>query len=605
MASLSRPVPEAIVASSGSRSRFPTYIHQSHDICVAAAKETEREYNQAMSTNIRSRTLAEIPGLGLVHPMALTIANCLPDRLAAITRFADFTILNDDYYDSAKKEEIQQVNDGIQSAIRGFSSPSSALPTTPSSSSAFKAKQLQAGFMLELFGLDQQFALDIMSSYSQGLDIATFAPDDLETLDDYLPVRSINSGLDVTDEMACFGTGVRVSRAEKEKLRPATDLAKYAITVVNDLYSWPKEIKCHLETPGSSPPFNAVAVLMRHSGYSESEAFRALADKQAALEDEHLRLVEALRAREGGRLPENQERYVAILQQAVSGSELWSVFTTRYPSKADLRQPPVQFLDGEFRYASENDNNDNNNDKMDEERPETTLSVTDAMEKQLALLEVASITSSSSSPASSSGSYSSACENKSHSTGDSAAIETTFDGRDTVACPSAKEYKRTKALLPDGPDLPTYASRVAAAPDHPVMAPFKYIASLPSKGVRDTFIDALNWWLKVPDDSLLIIKTVISMLHDSSLMQDDSTLRRGSPAAHTIYGTAQCINAANYMVVMVLVEIQKLRSPMKSDILNEELENLFLGQSEDLFWKYHVECPSTEEYMEMIENTKT
>ncbi|TQN70475.1 Ophiobolin F synthase [Colletotrichum shisoi] len=257
MASFARPVSEAVVASSGSRSKFPAYIHQSYGKCVKAAKETEHEYNQAMSTDIKSKTLADIPGLGLVHPMALTIANCLPDRLAAITRFADFTILN-------------------------------------------------------------------------------------------------------------------------------------------------------------------------------------------------------------------------------------------------------------------------------------------------------------------------------------------FD------------YKRTKALLPDGSNLSTYASRVAAAPDHPVMAPFKYIASLPSKGVRDTFIDALNWWLKVPDDSLLSIKTVIRMLHDSSLMQVEMSLTIED--GNTDRGTAQCINAANYMVVMVLVEIQKLRSPIKLDILSEELENLFLGQSEDLFWKYRVECPSTEEYMEMIEN---
>lgn len=51
-----------------------------------------------------------------------------------------------------------------------------------------------------------------------------------------------------------------------------------------------------------------------------------------------------------------------------------------------------------------------------------------------------------------------------------------------------------------------------------VIAPIKYLATLPSKGVRDTFIDALNWWLEVPEDSLRTIKTIISMLHDSSLM---------------------------------------------------------------------------------------
>ncbi|OLN87483.1 Ophiobolin F synthase 1 [Colletotrichum chlorophyti] len=86
-------------------------------------------------------------------------------------------------------------------------------------------------------------------------------------------------------------------------------------------------------------------------------------------------------------------------------------------------------------------------------------------------------------------------------------------------------------------------------------------------------------------------------------IEDDSSLRRESPAAHIIYGTAQCINAANYMVVMVLAELQKLRSPAKTSILIE-LESLFLGQSEDLLWKYQVECPSTDEYMEMIDNSR-
>ncbi|KAK2052113.1 geranylgeranyl pyrophosphate synthase [Colletotrichum caudatum] len=598
MPSFSRPVPDEIVVSSGLRSRFPTHVHRNYEACVEAAKGIEAEYNQTMLTNIESKTLANIPGLGPVHPMALTIANCLPERLSAITRFADFTILNDDYYDFAKKEEIQEVNHGIQSAIQGFA-PTGSAPTsitTSSSSSAFKAKQLQAGLMLELIALDQDFALNIMSTYSQGLDIATFAPEDLKTLEEYLPLRSINSGLDVTADMACFGTGINISHAEKEKLREATALAKHAITIVNDLYSWPKEIKCHLETPNSSPPFNAVAILMQHRGCSESEAFHILIEKQAELEEEHLRLVQVLRDQEGGRLPENQELYLANAQQAVSGSELWSIYTTRYPSKMDLEQPEVEFVDGKFRFNSEIN-------AVVEKVNEPTTSVSQSLEKQMALLEVASISSSSalgqSSPSSS------VCED-SHVNDDSNASKINSQHRELLAPRQEGSCTRMKALLPDSPDLPTYASRVAAAPDHPAMAPFKYIASLPSKGVRDTFIDALNWWLQVPEDSLLTIKTIISMLHDSSLLlddiEDDSTLRRGSPAAHIIYGTAQCINAANYMVVMVLAELQKLRSPIKTAILIEELESLFLGQSEDLFWKYQVECPSIEDYMEMIDN---
>ena len=36
----------------------------------------------------------------------------------------------------------------------------------------------------------------------------------------------------------------------------------------------------------------------------------------------------------------------------------------------------------------------------------------------------------------------------------------------------------------------------------------------------------------------------------------------------------------------------------------EELESLFLGQSEDLHWKYQVEIPSEEDYMEMIDKSE-
>lgn len=96
-------------------------------------------------------------------------------------------------------------------------------------------------------------------------------------------------------------------------------------------------------------------------------------------------------------------------------------------------------------------------------------------------------------------------------------------------------------------------------------APFEYISTLPSKGVRNTFIDSLNVWLEVPEASLETIKALVGTLHDASLMlddiEDDSTLRRGHPAAHVVYGNAQTINAANYCLIMALNDVQKLQSP--------------------------------------------
>ena len=51
-----------------------------------------------------------------------------------------------------------------------------------------------------------------------------------------------------------------------------------------------------------------------------------------------------------------------------------------------------------------------------------------------------------------------------------------------------------------------------------VLAPFNYLNSLPSKGVRDKAIDALNVWLQVPEGVLKSIRSVINMLHGASLM---------------------------------------------------------------------------------------
>jgi hypothetical protein len=51
-----------------------------------------------------------------------------------------------------------------------------------------------------------------------------------------------------------------------------------------------------------------------------------------------------------------------------------------------------------------------------------------------------------------------------------------------------------------------------------VAAPFDYVASLPSKGVRATLIDALNLWCDLSDTTLAGIKEVVDKLHTASLM---------------------------------------------------------------------------------------
>ncbi|KAJ5904320.1 Terpenoid synthase [Penicillium tannophilum] len=139
-----------------------------------------------------------------------------------------------------------------------------------------------------------------------------------------------------------------------------------------------------------------------------------------------------------------------------------------------------------------------------------------------------------------------------------------------------------------------------------LMGPYDYLQAHPGKDVRRAMIEAFNSWLQVPPASLAIITRVVAMLHTASLLIDDvednSVLRRGIPVAHNIFGTAQTINSANYVYFLALQEVQKLNNPAAINIFVNELLNLHRGQGMDLFWRDTLNCPTEDEYLEMVGN---
>lgn len=136
--------------------------------------------------------------------------------------------------------------------------------------------------------------------------------------------------------------------------------------------------------------------------------------------------------------------------------------------------------------------------------------------------------------------------------------------------------------------------------------PFDYLESHPGKDIRSQMIAAFNSWLQVPPPSLEVITRVISMLHTASLLIDDvednSQLRRGIPVAHSIFGTAQTINSANYVYFCALQELLTLNNPEVIKIYTDELLNLHRGQGMDLFWRDTLTCPTEDDYLEMVGN---
>ncbi|KAK7942382.1 geranylgeranyl pyrophosphate synthase [Apiospora aurea] len=130
--------------------------------------------------------------------------------------------------------------------------------------------------------------------------------------------------------------------------------------------------------------------------------------------------------------------------------------------------------------------------------------------------------------------------------------------------------------------------------NHPVDAPCRYISSLPSKGIRSSFIEALNQWFMIKSESLDVIKDIIKMLHDVSLIlddiQDDSPLRRGRPPT-----------PSTYLFVQALADVHGHFDAVTNGAFIEVLQRMHVGQGYDMYWSFHSQCPSEQEYLEMVD----
>jgi geranylgeranyl diphosphate synthase type 3 len=140
--------------------------------------------------------------------------------------------------------------------------------------------------------------------------------------------------------------------------------------------------------------------------------------------------------------------------------------------------------------------------------------------------------------------------------------------------------------------------------DESLLESFRYIQAIPGKDVRGKLIDCFQLWFHAPDDKVQVVKSIISDLHNASLLVDDiedrSVLRRGVPVAHSVFGVPVVINTANYMYFRALEQCHALQCPESMNVFVSELLNLHRGQGRDIQWREDQKCPTQEQYMQMI-----
>jgi ophiobolin F synthase len=84
-------------------------------------------------------------------------------------------------------------------------------------------------------------------------------------------------------------------------------------------------------------------------------------------------------------------------------------------------------------------------------------------------------------------------------------------------------------------------------------------------------------------------------------LEDNSPLRRGKPSTHQIYGMSQTINSATYQYTQATSMAAELSNPSCFRIFQEEIQQLYIGQSYDIYWTHNAICPSISEYLKMVD----
>ena len=143
-------------------------------------------------------------------------------------------------------------------------------------------------------------------------------------------------------------------------------------------------------------------------------------------------------------------------------------------------------------------------------------------------------------------------------------------------------------------------------PDSILLEPFYYLKQHPGKEIRSLLIKAFEKWLPLSPNERSKIQEIVEMLHTASLMiddvEDDSSLRRGVPVCHKIYGIPSTINSANFVYFLALEKVLELNKPSAVHMYTKELLQLHRGQGMELFWRDSHHCPSESEFLDMVQN---
>ncbi|KAI9774496.1 MAG: hypothetical protein M1839_001684 [Geoglossum umbratile] len=556
------PIDPAEVRKTGSFTTLPVRIHRQNDLADAANHKLLKDWDRYIGDGQEKKTFGSLCELG--NLCALVCPEVEPERLRVLAYGVELGFIHDDASEAMGIDEAMAEHDDFGASLDIHNKQK------PRGSRSTKLKRLAAQLLLDCISIDRELGIYMLEKYQKDWVAVMEKPDmgDFKSLEEYYEFRRVNIGMLAFWPMVEFGMGFKLSGHDRELVKDVFRPAEEALMLTNDYWSWDREYDA-TKTKGDRL-VNAIDVISKTRNITIEKSRAWVKGQIIALEKEYVqRKTEFFQKHPD--ISFGLKQWVELCGYTVAGNHYWC---SRCPRHHNWRQNSADSQERALKIADATSSCTGTDDRSAEGSTPTTPA---------SLLAPPFYKVDNPKP-------SNRITNDHASTKKENGVKRPNDSPNT----SRKEKRQTTETHWYKPD-PTAIS-----------SPCHYINSLPSKGIRTTLIECLNIFIQVPPKAVGIIENTIQLLHNASLIlddiEDDSPLRRGNAATHTIFGQAQAINSANFMYVQALQTVSRLKDLEIIDLLLEELECLYLGQSWDLYWKYNLICPSEEEYLNMVDN---
>ncbi|KAK3177241.1 hypothetical protein OEA41_008570 [Lepraria neglecta] len=267
--------------------------------------------------------------------MAITVPECLPERLGVLGYANELAFLHDDVTDVASLGELHN-NDLMIAFEQGAK-------TGKIENAASGKRAIQSKIALEMLALNKEQAITTMKAWAKFAELGSGRQHQthFKTEAEYIAYRMVDIGTMFWYGMVTFGMGISIPEEELDLCHELANTAYLNLGLTNDLYSWQKEYETAVAM-GQDYVVNVISVLMEEHSISEEEAKAICREKIKVTIVDFRKIVKDTNERID--VSVELKMYLEALLYSLSGNLVWSLECPRYHRWASYNERQLDWM---------------------------------------------------------------------------------------------------------------------------------------------------------------------------------------------------------------------------------------------------------------------